>query len=97
MKKTKKTTNGTSFHDSIIRASINQLNDCLWQGTFYGFDDKVSWEWECELENGKVFTIYDWKEYRKLGKDELVNWHIGGVNRMVTQQAYSEIIKALTE
>ena len=95
MKKTKKDYCGTSFHDSTIRASINQLNDNLWKGEFYGFGGKVSWEWVGELKTGEVFTIYDWKEYRELNKEEVVNWHIGGFNRNVTEQAYTEIHKAL--
>lgn len=45
-------------------------------------DDKVEWEWIFKL-NGKIITIYNWKNGSKyLGKDvdpESINeWHVGG-------------------
>jgi hypothetical protein len=38
--------------------------------------DKVNAEWVIKFENGRVATIYDWKE-PSIPKDEY-EWHIGG-------------------
>ena len=44
-----------------------------------------------ETNDGDVFTVYDWKEYRSLNENELIKWHIGGENRHVTERAAHEI------
>lgn len=41
-------------------------------------------EWEIEFEDGKVATIYNWKDGKNyngkdgLPKTKITNWHIGG-------------------
>lgn len=54
-------------------------------------DCKVNFEWELETESGKVFTIYDWKEYRSIGWDEEIEFHIGGMNRDSCEEALEEL------
>ena len=44
-----------------------------------------------ETNNGDVFTVYDWKEYRILKEDEIIQWHIGGMSKQITEQAKHEI------
>lgn len=97
MKKTNKRVSGTSFHDSVVIASVDQLIQVLGEpneDSNTGFD-KVNFEWEMELESGEVFTVYDWKEYRMLRTDEMIEWHIGGFNAHVTNQAAKQINEAL--
>mgnify|MGYP003658316002 CR=1 FL=1 len=77
MKKTFKEIGGTSFYDTVIESTVNEL--------------KVNFEWEMETSNGDVFTVYDWKEYRSLSGNEVVEWHIGGHSKRVTEQAKREI------
>jgi hypothetical protein len=48
-----------------------------------------------ETEDGTVFTVYDWKEYRPLKEDEEVEWHVGGYSGMNTEKALNEIADAL--
>jgi len=81
MKKTTKSTNGTSFHGETISASVNDLIRILGEPTNEQNDgsDKVNFEWEMELDNGEVFTVYDWKEYRRISKTEIIEWHIGSL------------------
>lgn len=94
MKKTEKSVSGTSFHDSYVHATINELEKALWQaGPGDGY--KTTNEWAGETSNGDVFTIYDWKEYRAFGKDEKIQWHIGGCDRDVTETAKEEIERKL--
>ena len=97
MKKTNKRVSGTSFHDSVVIASVDQLIQVLGEpneDSNTGFD-KVNFEWEMELESGEVFTVYDWKEYRMLRTDEMIEWHIGGFNGTVTDLAAEQINQAL--
>ena len=79
-------TQGTSFHDSTIRASVNELIEVLGKpcNQSNNGQDKVNFEWNCKTEDGEVFTIYDWKEYRSITEDEQIDWHIGGKSRCHT-------------
>ena len=38
-----------------------------------------------------VFTIYDWKEYRPIGWDEEIEFHIGGMNIDSCEEALEEL------
>ena len=93
MKKTERSANGTSFHDVVITTTINELTRVLGEPSYYGdsIEDKVNVEWICELENENVVTIYDWKEYRSIGKDETIEFHIGGMSKLDTIDAKLEL------
>jgi hypothetical protein len=98
MKPSQQSISGTSFHGTTINATVNQLisicgEPCCIDNTG---EDKVNFEWQMELDNGDVFTIYDWKEYRVIGLDEVINWHIGGRNETTTNQACDELLNMLT-
>ena len=96
MKKTYKDVVGTSFYNVTLESSVRDLINVL--GEPYDNntgDDKVNLEWEMETDNGDIFTVYDWKEYRILNKSEIIIFHIGGKNEEVTKQAKNEIMKAL--
>jgi hypothetical protein len=95
-KKTYKDTDGTSFHGVTIRATVNQLTKAFGEPDDNNTgEDKVNFVWDMETEDGEVFTIYDWKEGRPLGKDEFVTWHIGAKSKSVSNDAEREILKAL--
>ena len=93
MKKTNKSTGGTSFHDTTMDTTIHTLLKILGQPTIVDNTgmDKTNYEWEMETSDGDVFTVYDWKEYRILNEHELIEWHIGGMNKAITEQAKNEI------
>jgi hypothetical protein len=95
-KKTYQDVDGTSFHGVVIRATVDQLTKAF--GEPYdnnSGDDKVNFEWDMETDEGEVFTIYDWKEYRPLQRDEYVTWHIGAKSKSDSNVAEREILKAL--
>jgi hypothetical protein len=96
-KLTEKSTNGTSFYLTTIRTTVNKLIDTIGHPQCFDNtgDDKVNFEWDCETEEGDVFTIYDWKEYRPLGYDELIDFHIGGDNKIVTEKAKRELLEVI--
>lgn len=98
-KLTEKTADGTSFHNSTIYATVDELNRTLGQAQYQSNDgdDKVNFEWTCETDNGDVFTIYDWKEYRTIETDEEIEWHIGGCSSATTFEAAREVELLLTQ
>ena len=98
MKPTNKSLNGTSFHMSTVSATVNQLKQVLGEVRYTGdFDDKVQNEWLMELKNGDVFSVYDWKEYKQYSNDDVIEWHIGGHDRTITERAKQQLIKLLNE
>ena len=99
MKKTSQSANGTSFHSDTFNASVSDLRQILGEpvdDTNTG-EDKVNFKWNMETEAGDVFTVYDYKEYRKLDEHEIIEWHVGGHSGSVTDQAVNEIAGALND
>jgi hypothetical protein len=96
-KKTYQSTDGTSFHGVTIRATVNQLISAFGEPDmeYNTGEDKTNFEWEMETDEGEVFCIYDWKEYRPIGRDEFVTWHIGANSKSVSNDAQREILKKL--
>jgi hypothetical protein len=97
MKQTKKSPMGTSFHGTVFNASVADLRKILGEPDMEQNDgrDKVNFEWTMQTENGKIFTVYDWKEYRPLEEDETIEWHVGGHSGEDTEKALNEIAEAL--
>ena len=93
MKRSDKDISGTSFHNHTFRASKFQLIEAIGEPDWVdeNINDKVQNDWCCETDNGDVFSIYDWKEYRAYGDDEIIEWHIGGRSGEITEQAQREI------
>ena len=48
-------------------------------------DGKVKNEWVLLFDDGRVATVYDWKEY-DLPVENITDWHIGGKNKIITQR-----------
>lgn len=89
--KTKKGISGTSFFGSEINATPNEMFAILGKPDFTN-GDKVNIEWVRELNGKSVFTIYDWKNYGGISNDQLVDWHIGGFDVEVTEEAKKELM-----
>ena len=99
MRTTTKSANGTSFHGTTITTSVKKLRKVLGEPKYSANlgDDKVNFEWQAETESGDVFTVYDWKEYRKIRENQRVEFHIGGHTNNATVKALDEILQALAE
>jgi len=96
-KKTYKNVTGTSFHDVTFKATVNQLTKAFGEPDDNNTgEDKVNFVWDMETDEGDVFTIYDWKHYRKLDLDEVIEWHIGSLSRMISWDALDEITMELS-
>ena len=98
MKHTEKSASGTSFYGDVFQAKVSDLRTILGQPKFEHNDgqDKTNLDWTMETESGEVFTVYDWKYYRPLNEEEIVQWHIGGLSGGVTEVALNEITHALS-
>lgn len=93
MKKTEKNVTGTSYYGYDLTATPAQLIKILGEPTYEnnGCGDKVNMEWVCETTDGRIITIYDWKEYRQIQIDEPITWHLGGMQRIDTLVAKAEL------
>jgi len=92
----------TSFHGQTICTTPNKLIALSKKldapyGDYNGGRDKVNFDFEFETENGIYFTVYDWKEYRTLGLNDLVDFHIGARNGLEANEGLQELIKALED
>ena len=96
IKKTNKSLDGTSFHGATFSATLADLQIILGAPNHTSdHDDKVQNEWELELEDGTIFTVYDWKEYRRYTDKETIEWHIGGRSLKDTFVAQDTLVEAL--
>jgi len=96
IKKTNKSLDGTSFHGATISATLADLQIILGAPNHTSDQyDKVQNEWEMELEDGTVFSVYDWKEYRRYTDKETIEWHIGGMDQKDTFVAQDTLVEAL--
>ena len=99
MKKTTESINGTSFHGVTIKTTINKLVNALGHPQYFynTGEDKVNISWDCINEKGYVVTIYDWKEYRTIGLDEEIEFHLGGHNEISTLEGKEELLTLLNK
>lgn len=97
MKATKRSANGTSFFNETIRMSVNDARKILGEPKYENNtgEDKVNFTWVMETYSGDVFTVYDYKEYRVLDENEMIEWHIGGDDELITEEALNEMASAL--
>jgi hypothetical protein len=98
MKQTNKASGG-SFHGTTFNASVSDLRKILGEPECEQNDgeDKSNFDWTMETEDGTVFTVYDWKEYRRLKENEMIEWHVGGETGIDTEKALNEIAEALNK
>ena len=87
----------TSFHFTTITTTVNKLTEALGEAQCIDNtgDDKVNFDWNCETEDGEVFTIYDWKEYRRIGLSDRIEFHIGGKDKSITEKAKRELLEII--
>ena len=83
---------GTSFYGLTVYASQKQLEKLFGkpQHNDNTGEDKTNIEWNLSF-NDINFTVYDWKEYRKIKKTEIIAWNIGGNSKEDTNKILKEI------
>ena len=84
---------GTSFHGHTIVTTINKLYQKFGEPYNEQNDgsDKCNFDWLGLTDGGDVFTIYDWKEYRSIGLNEDIKFHIGAKDAETASQAKFEL------
>lgn len=88
---------GTSYFGTTITTTVNKLKKVLGQGEDNNDgSDKVNFDWVAETDKGDVFTVYDWKSYRPLELNELIDFHIGAHSAAVSEQAKKELLAQLS-
>ena len=98
IKKTNKSLDGTSFHGATISATLADLQVILGAPSNTGdHHDKVQNMWDLELEDGTVFSVYDWKEYRRYTDKDTIEWHVGAHNSNSSYKAQEALEEALAE
>ena len=92
-KLTLKNSNGTSFHGVRISTTVSKLREVIGDPQCDGnsADDKLNFDWDCETTEGDVFTIYDWKQYRRISENETIDFNIGGNDKHICNVAKSEL------
>jgi hypothetical protein len=94
---TEKSPNETSYHGTAIRTTVGRLKALF----PYSYEeendgrDKCNYYFTLEDGDGDIVTIYDWKEYRPIGDDELIDFHIGGKSGFITEKAKDSLTKLL--
>jgi hypothetical protein len=96
---TKKSASITSFHGTTLKATPQQLINLFPMSCHEQNDgrDKTNFDFTLVTESGEVFTIYDWKEYRPLQMNEIIEWHIGGRNQETCLQGKAEVLELLNK
>ena len=79
MAKNLKNWSGTSFFDITVECTVNKLKDLFGEADEHieDIDEKSQYNWNLQTDKGAFFCIYDWKEYRELDEDEIIEWHVG--------------------
>jgi len=94
IKASKKSLGGTSYYGENVVATLAKIEKVIGKsGEGDGYT--VSHEWTMELEDGRVFSVYDWKEGR-IGRRK-IEWHIGALDKQTTIDAQNELMKLLNE
>ena len=96
-KPTKKSISGTSFHGVTFSATPNQLIK-LFPNSYDASndgEDKTNFNFTLETDRFDVFSIYDWKYYRPIGMDEVIEWHIGAMSEHISLIAKAEVLALL--
>ena len=96
MLKQPKTFRSSSFHGTTINMKPSELiKFCEANDIDYGDhndgEDKSNFDFDFETDEGIYFTVYDWKEYRKISVDENIEFHIGGETPEDTKIGYNEL------
>ena len=88
---------GTSFHGNVVLETPRNLKAIFGEPTYDQNDgsDKTNLEWFFELENGSPVTLYDWKSYRSIGDDEVIEWHVGAHTSEIASVAEEAIRSVL--
>jgi hypothetical protein len=90
----------SSFHDITIETKPKHLIELCTKYNINFFmhndgEDKSNFDFEFETPDGLHFTVYDWKEYKKLDFDKIYKFHIGTENLLDSLDAKEVLVDEL--
>ena len=90
----------SSWHGDYVTTTPKKLMDLAdkLEAEYYcgnDGDDKTNFDFEFLTSEGIYFTVYDWKEYRKLNVNEAVDFHVGADNPIDSRKALLELEREL--
>jgi len=90
----------SSFHGVKFTSTPQKLIDLAdklgaWCDEYNTGEDKTNFDFSFMTDEGTPFFVYDWKEYRQLHLDEVVEWHIGTENTIESIEARDYIATQL--
>ena len=88
----------TSFHNVTIRTTVNKLMSIIPSHDVEvsnDVDEKYQYYFYFINSMGEEITIYDWKEYRAVGLDEVLEFHIGSSDFFNGLLAKEELVAIL--
>ena len=88
----------TSFHNVTIRTTVNKLMSIIPSHDVEvskDVDEKYQYYFYFINSMGEEITIYDWKEYREVGLDEVLEFHIGSSDFFNGLLAKEELVAIL--
>ena len=88
----------TSFHNVTIRTTVNKLMSIIPSHDVEvskDVDEKYQYYFYFTNSMGEEITIYDWKEYREVGLDEVLEFHIGSSDFFNGLLAKEELVAIL--
>ena len=67
----------TSFHQWVIKSSKTQIMKALGIKPEYSASGDTHYDWVIMLDEKFPFTIYDMSNGERLGKDQVIEFHVG--------------------
>ena len=87
------------FFGQTFEATPQDLIDLLGVPQYFSNtgENKTNFGWTCELEDGTIFSIYDWKYYKSLDLNVPITWNVGGKDITTTRKGCEVIKKILNK
>lgn len=91
--------NGNSFFGDRVKCSVKTMRGAFGSPSFLENSgrDKTTHEWILKFSNGESIALYDYKYYRILNDTEIIEWHIGARNSLVSKIAQDKIVKIIQQ
>jgi hypothetical protein len=82
----------SSFHGTTIKTTVNKLIKAIGEPMYVdnSGEDKSNYDFSFMVQDFEAF-VYDWKEYRPIGPNELIDFHIGTDTPMQSLIAKEEL------
>jgi hypothetical protein len=86
----------SSFHGQTITTTVNKLIKAIGEPMYVdnSGEDKSNYDFSFMVQDFEAF-VYDWKEYRPIGPNELIDFHIGTDTSMQSLIAKEELEQLL--